>query len=199
MDLRVPEIWEAGGWRRVVATGGAAYCLLAWGLPVAILVIFRDLPYLEERPFAERLAFSAAGTAALVAAMLIAFPRRVLIYRGETRRETATNVFWVVLGLAVFTAAAAYWSGNTLGTLAKLMPGTRYSARFTVIGVDRRTRHFSVTLRPKDGTQEVRLPLSGWLLDRPKIRGGDELVARGKRTLAGVYINSIEVVSRGGE
>jgi hypothetical protein len=195
----IPQIWEAGGWRRVVAIGGAAYCLVAWGLPVVILVIFGGLPYLEERPFVERLAFSAAGTAALVAAMLIAFPRRVLIYRGETRRETATNAFWVVLGLAGFTAAAAYWSGNTLGTLAKLMPGARYSARFTVIDVDSRRRHFSVTLRPKEGAQEVHLPLSGWLLRRPEIRRGDELVASGKRTLAGVYIDRIQVVSRRGD
>lgn len=193
MKRRVPQIWEAGGWRRVVAIGSAAYCLVAWVLPVVILVIFRELPYLEERPFVERLAFSAAGTAALVVAMVIAFPRRALVYRGKTLRETVTNAFWAVLGLAMFTAAAAYWSGNTLGVLAKLMPGDGYSARFTVIDVDSSRRWFALTLQPKDGTQEVRLPLSMWLFDRPEIREGDELVASGKRNLAGVYIDSIQM------
>lgn len=48
MKRRVPQIWEADGWRRVVANGGAAYCLVAWALPVVILVIFGELPYLEE-------------------------------------------------------------------------------------------------------------------------------------------------------
>ena len=193
---RVPQIWEAGGWRRVVAIGGAAYCLVAWVLPVVILVIFRELPYLDERPFVERLGFSAAGTAALVAAMVIAFPRRTLVYRGKTLRETVTNAFWAVLGLAMFTAAAAYWSGNTLGALAKLMPGEEYSARFTVIDVDSSGRFFSLALQPKDGTQEASLPLSRRLFDRPEVREGDELVASGKRTLAGVYIDRIRVVPR---
>jgi len=193
---RVPEIWEAGGWRRVVAIGGAAYCLVAWVLPILILVIFRELPYLEERPFVERLAFSAAGTAVLVAAMGIAFPRRVLVYRGKALRETITNVFMAFLGLAMFTAAAAYWSGNTLGVLAKLMPGDGYSTRFTVIDVDRSPRWFALTLQPKDRAQEVRLPLSRWLLGRPEVREGDELLARGKRTWAGIYVDSIEVFPR---
>jgi hypothetical protein len=193
---RIPEIWEAGGWRRVVAIGGAAYCLVAWVLPVVILMTFHELPYLEERSFVERLAFSAAGTAALVAAMLIAFPRRALIYRGKTLQDTVTNAVWVVLGLAMFTAAAAYLSGNTLGALAKLMPGDLYSARFTVIDVESRRGFFSVTLQQGKGTQEVRLPLSRWLFDLPEIREGDELVALGKRNLAGVYIDRIQVFSR---
>lgn len=191
-----PEIWEAGGWRRVVALGGAAYCLVAWLLPVVIERLLEGLPYLEARPFVERLSFSAAGSAALVAAMFIAFPRRRRIYQGKTLRETVTNAFWAVLGLAVFTFFAAFWSGNTLGALAKLIPGDYYSERFTVIDVDSRRRSFSVTLLPKVGTQPVHLPLSGWLFDRPEIRAGDELIASGKRTLAGVYIDRIQVFSR---
>jgi hypothetical protein len=189
----VPEIWEAGGWRRAVAIGGVAYCLVAWVQPVLIMMIFRELPYLEERSFAERLAFSAAGTAVLVASMVIAFPRRVLIYRGKTRRETVTNAFLALLGLAMFTAMAAWVSGNTLGVLAKLMPGDGYSARFTVIDVDSSRRFFAVTLHPKEGKQEARLPLSKWRSELPEVREGDELLARGKRTWAGIYIDSIEV------
>lgn len=190
---RVPEIWEAGGWRRVVAIAGAAYCLVAWVLPILLLVIFRGLPYLEERTFVERLAFSAAGTAVLVAAMGIAFPRRALVYRGKTLRETAANVSLAFLGLAMFTGAAAFWSGNSLGALAKLMPGDAYSARFIVIDVDRSRRWFALTLQPKDGAREVSLPLSRWLLGRPEVHEGDELLARGKRTWAGIYIDSIQV------
>lgn len=193
MKRRVPEIWEAGGWRRAVAIGGAAYCVVAWVLPVLIMVIFRELPYLEERSFLERLAFSAAGTAVLVASMVIAFPRRALIYKGKTLRETVTNGFWAFLGLAMFTAMAAWLSGNTLGVLAKLMPGDGYSARFTVIDVDSSRRFFAVTLHPREGRQEARLPLSRWRSELPEIREGDELLARGKRTWAGIYIDGIEV------
>lgn len=193
MKRRVPEIWEAGGWRRAVAIGGAAYCLVAWVLPVLILVIFRELPYLVERPFVERLVLSAAGTAVLVAAMIVAFPRRALVYRGKTLRETVTNAFWALLGLAMFTATAAWLSANSLGTLAKLMPGDGYSARFTVIDVDRDRRFFTLTLQPMEEKREVRLPLSRWLLGRPEVREGDELLARGKRTWVGIYIDSIEV------
>ena len=195
---RIPEIWEAGGWRRAVAIGGAAYCLVAWVLPILLLVIVRELPYLEERSFVERLAFSAAGTAVLVAAMGIAFPRRVLVYRGKTLRETVTNLFMAFLGLAMFTGAAAFWSGNTLGVLAKLMPGDGYSARFTVIDVDTSSRWFALTLQPKGEARDVRLPLSRWLLGRPEVSEGDELLARGKRTWAGIYIESIEVFPRRG-
>jgi hypothetical protein len=190
---RVPGIWQAGGWRRAVAIGGAAYCLVAWVLPVVIVAIFRELPYLEQRPFLERLAFSAAGTTVLVAAMVAAFPRRTLIYKGRTVRETAANGLLAFLGLAMFTAAAAYWSGNTLGVVAKLMPGDGYSSRFTVIDVDASRRFFALTLHPRQGRREARLPLSRWLFGRPEVREGDEILARGKRNWAGIYIDSIEV------
>jgi hypothetical protein len=193
MKRRVPGIWQAGGWRRAVAIGGAAYCLVAWVLPVVLLVIFRELPYLEERPFADRLAFSAGGSAVLVAAMIAAFPGRARVYQGRTLRETITNGFWALTGLAMFTAVAAYWSGNTLGVVAKLMPGDEYSARFIVIDVDSSRRFFALTLHPKEGGREARLPLSRWLLGRPEVREGDELLARGKRNWAGTYIDAIEV------
>ena len=53
-----PEIWSRGGWRRLVAILGAAYCLVAWVLPVVVMLVFRELPYLQERAWPERLALS---------------------------------------------------------------------------------------------------------------------------------------------
>ena len=78
------------------------------------------------------------------------------------------------------------------------MPGDRYSARFTVIDVHRRRGFLTLTLQPRAGTREVRLPLSRWLFDLPEIREGNELFASGKRNLAGVYIDRIQVYSRPG-
>lgn len=196
----VPEIWEGGGWRKAVAVLGAAYCLVAWALPVVVMLVFRELPYLQERGFLDRLVFSTLGTAALVAAMVVSFPGRTRIYRGVRLRDTASNLLWVGLGLAMFTAIAALWSANTFGVLAKLLPGVGYSARFTVGDVDRsdsRLRSVSLSLTPKEGTGEVHLTLSKRLFDLPEIRVGDDLLVSGKQTVAGVYVEDFRVLSRG--
>src|SRR5688572_8367710 len=95
----IPDIWDSKGWRKGVAVLCAAYCLVAWVWPVAVLVVFRELPYLHERRFLDRLVLSAAGTGALVVAMVVSFPRRFLIYRENTPWKTAVNVLQVVLGL----------------------------------------------------------------------------------------------------
>jgi hypothetical protein len=192
------QIWDSKGWRRAVAVLGAAYCLVAWVLPVVVMLVFRELPYLQERGFLDRLAFSAAGTVALVAAMVTSFPGRTRIYRGARLRDTVSNLLWVGLGLAMFTAIAALWSANTFGVLARLLPGDDYSARFTVGDVDRggsRLRSISLSLAPKDGNGEVHLTLSKRLFDLPEIRAGDELLVSGKRTAAGVYVEGFRVLS----
>lgn len=192
------QIWDSKGWRRTVAVLGAAYCLVAWVLPVVVMLVFRELPYLQERGFPDRLALSAAGTVALVAAMVTSFPGRTRIYRGARLRDTAGNLLWVGLGLAMFTAIAALWSANTIGVLARLLPGDGYSARFTVGDVDRsgsRLRSVSLSLKPKDGSGEVRLTLSKRLFDLPEIRAGDELLVIGKQTAAGVYVEDFRVLS----
>lgn len=192
------QIWDSQGWRRAVAVLGAAYCLVAWVLPVVVMLVFRELPYLHERGFLDRLAISAAGTVALVAAMVISFPGRTRIYRGARLRDTAGNLLWVGLGLAMFTAIAALWSANTFGVLARLLPGDGYSARFTVGDVDRsgsRLRSVSLSLKPKGGSGEVHLTLSKRLFDLPEIRAGDELLVIGKQTAAGVYVEDFRVLS----
>jgi hypothetical protein len=169
------QIWDSQGWRRAVAVLGAAYCLVAWVLPVLVMLVFRELPYLQERGFLDRLAISAAGTVVLVAAMVISFPGRTRIYRGARLRDTAGNLLWVGLGLAMFTSIAALWSANTFGVLARLLPGDGYSARFSVGDVDRsgsRLRSISLSLKPKDGNGEVHLTLSKRLFDLPEIRAG---------------------------
>lgn len=196
----VPEIWDSNGWRKAVAVLGAAYCLVAWVLPVLVTLLFRELPYLQEHGFPERLAFSALGTAALVGAMAVSFPGRARIYRGASPRETATNLLWAGLGLAMFTGVAALWSGNTFGVFAKLLPGAAYSARYTVTVVDHggsRSRVVTLSLRPTAGTKEVELALSRRLFDLPEIRDGDELIVSGKQTVAGVYIEDFRLISRG--
>jgi hypothetical protein len=191
------QIWDSQGWRRAVAMLGAAYCLVAWVLPVLVMLVFRELPYLQERGFLGRLAISAAGTVVLVAAMVISFPGRTRIYRGARLRDTAGNLLWVGLGLAMFTSIAALWSANTFGVLARLLPGDGYSARFTVGDVDRsgsRLRSVSLSLKPKDGNGEVHLTLSKRLFDLPEIRAGDELLVSGKKTAAGVYVEDFRVL-----
>jgi hypothetical protein len=191
------QIWDSQGWRRAVAMLGAAYCLVAWVLPVLVMLVFRELPYLQERGFLDRLAISAAGTVVLVAAMVISFPGRTRIYRGARLRDTAGNLLWVGLGLAMFTSIAALWSANTFGVLARLLPGDGYSARFSVGDVDRsgsRLRSISLSLKPKDGNGEVHLTLSKRLFDLPEIRAGDELLVSGKKTAAGVYVDDFRVL-----
>ena len=192
------QIWDSQGWRRAVAVLGAAYCLVAWVLPVLVMLVFRELPYLQERGFLDRLAISAAGTVVLVAAMVISFPGRTRIYRGARLRDTAGNLLWVGLGLAMFTSIAALWSANTFGVLARLLPGDGYSARFSVGDVDRsgsRLRSISLSLNPKDGNGDVHLTLSKRLFDLPEIRAGDELLVSGKKTAAGVYVEDFRVLS----
>lgn len=196
-----PEIWSRKGWRRGVAIAGAAYCLVAWVFPVVVMLVFRELPYLQERGLPERLAFSATGTAVLVAAMVLAFPERLRIYRGRTLGETVMYGFLALSGLAMFTGVAAVWSANLLGAAAKVLPGSEYSARVVVTGVDlggRRGRTVSLPLRPKESMQELELALSHRLFDVPEIRAGEELLLGGKRGIAGTYVDSFRVISRGG-
>lgn len=195
-----PEIWSRGGWRRLVAILGAAYCLAAWVLPVVVMMIFRELPYLQERAWPERLALSALGTGVLVAAMVASFPERLRIYRGRTIGETAFAGFLALAGLAMFTAVAATWSANLFGVAAKLLPGEPWSARVIVTGVDlggSRARAVSLTLRPKENMEELHLALSRRLFDVPEIRAGDELVLDGKRGLAGTWVEAFRVSGPG--
>lgn len=194
-----PGIWGRKGWRRGVAILGAAYCLVAWAFPVVVMLAFRELPYLQERGFLERLAMSAIGSAALVAAMVASFPERLRIYRGSTPWETVSHGLLALSGLAMFTVIAALWSANLFGALAKLLPGAGYSARVVVTDVDRggtRARTVSLTLRPKEGTKELHLALSKRLFDVPEILAGDELVLDGKQGLAGTYIDGFRVIPR---
>lgn len=195
-----PEIWSRTGWRRGVAILGAAYCLVAWVYPVVLMMAVRELPYLQERGFLERLALSAIGSAVLVVAMIASFPERLRIYRGSSLGETVGYGLVVLSGMAMFTVVAALWSANLSGTLAKLLPGSAYSARVIVTGVDlggTRARTVSLTLRPKESMQELHLALSKRLFDVPGIRAGDELILNGKRGLAGTYVDSFLVVARG--
>jgi hypothetical protein len=193
----IPEIWDSKGWRKGVAILCVAYCLVAWVLPVAVLVVFRELPYLHERRFLERLVTSAAGTGVLVVAMAISFPRRFLIYRESTWWKTAESVLLAVSGLAMFTAAAAALSGNLFGALTKLMPGTPYLARFIVSELESSLSRggVSLSLKPKEGTMPAYLTLSRRLFGRQEIRVGDEMVLRGKQNMAGVYVDDFEIVS----
>ena len=183
-----------------MAIAGAAYCLVAWVFPVVVMLVFRELPYLQERGLAERLAFSAVGTAVLVVAMVLAFPERLRIYRGSTVGETVMYGFLALSGLAMFAVVGAVWSANLLGAAAKALPGSEYSARVIVTGVDlggRRARTVSLLLRPMESMQELELALSNRLFDVPEIRAGDELLLGGKRGIAGTWIHDFRVVSRG--
>lgn len=195
----LPGIWRRKGWRRVVAILGAAYCLVAWAFPVVVMLVVRELPYLQERGFPERLALSAIGSAALVAAMVASFPERLRIYRGSTPWDTAKNGLLALSGLAMFTVLAALWSANLFGALAKALPGSGYSARMIVTGVDHggmRARTVSLTLRPAEGTKVLHLALSKRLFDVPGIEAGDEVILNGKRGPAGTYIDGLRVISR---
>lgn len=199
MPRKPAEIWQARGWRKGVAVVGAAYCVVAWVLPIVVHSIFRGLPLLQEHAFTERLAISAMGTGVLVASMLVAFPGRVRIYRRGTPWETTTAAAWALVGLGMFTVAAAAWSADTLGTFAKLLPGSAYSAVFTVTGVERsgsRRRSVAVDLRAAGEKRDVELVLSRFLFEVPELSRGDVIVASGKRTLAGTYIERISVRGR---
>jgi len=195
-----PEIWSRQGWRRGVAILGAAYCLAAWAFPVVVMLAVRELPYLHERGFPERLALSAIATAVLVVAMIASFPGRLRIYRGSSPGETVSYGLLALSGLAMFTVVGALWSANLFGALAKVLPGSGYSARVVVTLVDlggTRKKAVSLTLRPKEGMKELHLALSKRLFDVPDIRAGDELILGGKQGIAGIYIDSFRIVARG--
>jgi hypothetical protein len=190
-----PRIWSKEGLRRGLRSLMLAYCILVWVLPIVVMLIFGDLPYLQQRDFLHCLSLSAGGTLALVAVMVVSSPNGLVeTLRRGTAYQTAKAWILTFLGFAIFTVFAALWGGSVLGAVVRFTPGAEYSAKVTVVGAwqpSHRSRTVYLTLRSLEGTGDSYLWLSERVSDYPVIRTGDRLLLEGKQNVVGVYIERI--------
>ncbi|WBY01293.1 hypothetical protein PE066_17785 [Ramlibacter tataouinensis] len=177
------------------------YAATVWALPVFMLPFVNILPFVHERGVVDRLFFSMAGSALLVAVLLGLNggrpPKEASV--GGTTRQKVLHWIGVISGLAMFTYSGAALSPNLFGITTKLLPQQTYTARVSIDSAEYYgSRYKSVALEYRDDiTREPRhLVISKRLFDYPHLKSGDVVELRGRRTVLGDYVDGLSLRQR---
>lgn len=189
-------------WKQAVAIACLAYAAVVWALPVFMLPFVNILPFVHERTVIERLPVSIAGSVLFVLALIAMNGGRIPPKPNFFSRKRERVIHWlgVSAGLAMFTYVGAALSANTLGIVAKVLPGDVFEAVVVLRATDYSgSRYKSVWLEykePESGEMQ-HLILSKRLFEYPELKPGDTVQLRGERTMIGIYINGFSLAKTG--
>lgn len=179
-----------------------AILTVVWVLPILLVAIVGELPYLHEYLFTERFIFITV-VMALVLAAACAYDSKGFAKNwkagnaGKTKWEIGKDNALGLAGLIMFNAGAAAWGGNVLGLGVRILPGHYYQSVVEVTevkyqGVKLRAAH--MTVKDKSNGHISYLSLAKRHFDYSGIREGSLLALGGKQGALGTYINNVEIV-----
>lgn len=182
-------------WRVVGAT-----CLMlamtAWMFPVSLIPFVNTLPYLQVEPVAVRIIWSGLFYLAAIAGARLAMTSQQWHAIKSLTLNSWKDQLVLLLSVVMAVFAAAEYSGNTFGSLVKLIPGETYSKVFVVKSVKpygSRSKAAELELRSATEDKTYTVTFSRRLFTYDKFHAGDEILLNGKQNLFGVYIDGFKL------